>query len=98
MLEIWPNAPGMVLRQVLMAEQAGDVAGRTAWLGRLNRTRQEDVRRLASLGDGVREALYRLTPYEGLWPAFDICRIRLLQRLRCPEVGTPLRFLEGRTD
>jgi len=64
----------------------GNEGIKNAWLHRLKPNQQHNVRRLKSLGSDVTAALYRLTPFVGLWSAFDIGRIPTLQGLHCPEV------------
>lgn len=68
------------------------MARKVSLLDQLKPSQREDLGRLRSLGDEVMEVLFELVPYEGLWPAFDLGRIRLLQRLHCPEVEPSSRL------
>lgn len=75
-----------MIREILDAHRAGDDHTIEAWSARLGQNQRKNVQRLLSLGQEVTEALYALTPFVGLWEAFEIGRIPALQKLHCPQV------------
>lgn len=93
---------GLTLREMRLAALQGQDRVYAAWRARLAPNKQLVADRLDSWDKTVVEALDRLVPFVGLWPAFGPSHICRMMKMHCEKVcvepsGPPKPYDRGLT-